>query len=76
MEKNGKALIHFAENDFFVGVTPSGHAQAIETNSQRDAAATPMELLLLALGACTGVDVVSILRKKRQQITGYSIEVS
>jgi len=71
-----KATIHFAENDFFIGITPSGHAQAIETDSQRHSAATPMELLLLALGGCTGVDVISILRKKRQQITDYRIEVS
>src|SRR5262249_46785245 len=71
-----KATIHFAENDFFVGVTPSGHAQAIESNSDRASAATPMELLLIALGGCTGVDVISILRKKRQQVTDYRIEVS
>ena len=71
-----KATIHFAENDFFVGITPSGHAQTIETDSQRHSAATPMELMLLALGGCTGVDVISILRKKRQQISDYRIEVS
>ena len=71
-----KATIHFAENDFFVGITPSGHAQTIETDSQRHSAATPMEMLLLALGGCTGVDVISILRKQRQQITDYRIEVS
>ena len=71
-----KATVHFAGNDFFVGVSPSGHAQAIETDSARGAAATPMELLLLALGSCTGVDVISILKKKRQQVTGYRIEVS
>jgi len=35
-----------------------------------------MELLLLALGSCTGVDVISILKKKRQQVTDYRIEVS
>ena len=74
--KQTKATIHFAGNDFFVGVTPSGHAQAIETDSARATAATPMELLLLALGSCTGVDVISILKKKRQQVTGYRIEVS
>src|SRR5213078_4090931 len=74
--KPTKATIHFAGNDFFVGVTPSGHAQAIETDSARGSAATPMELLLIALGSCTGVDVISILKKKRQQVTGYSIEVS
>ena len=75
-QKETKATILFAGNDFFIGVTPSGHGQAIETNSERSSAATPMELVLLALGSCTGVDVISILKKKRQQVTGYSIEVT
>jgi putative redox protein len=75
-DKDNKAIVHCAGNDFFVGVTPSGHAQAIETDSARASAATPMELLLIALGSCTGVDVISILKKKRQQVTSYSIEVS
>src|ERR1041385_4171060 len=70
-----KATIHFANNDFFVGITPSGHAQTIETDSHRGSAASPMELLLLALGGCTGVDVIDILKKKRQHVTGYRIEV-
>jgi putative redox protein len=74
-DQHTTATIHFAGNDFFVGVTPSGHAQTMETDSQRGAAATPMELLLLALGGCSGVDVVSILQKKRQQVTDYRIEV-
>lgn len=34
-----------------------------------------MELLLIALGGCTGADVVSILDKKRQRVTAYEIEV-
>jgi putative redox protein len=75
-QKETKATVHFAGNDFFVGVTPSGHAQAIETDSERASAATPMELLLIALGSCTGVDVISILEKKRQHVTDYRIEVS
>src|ERR1700682_2274227 len=75
-KKESKATIHFAGNDFFIGITPSGHAQAIETDSDRGGAATPMELLLIALGSCTGVDVISILKKKRQQVTDYRIEVS
>ena len=75
-KKDTKATIHFAGNDFFIGVTPSGHAQAIETDSDRAGAATPMELLLIALGSCTGVDVISILKKKRQHVTDYRIEVS
>ena len=75
-DKQKTATIHFAGNDFFVGITPSGHAQSIEASSERAAAASPMELLLLALGGCTGVDVISILKKKRQHVTDYRIEVS
>lgn len=75
-EAQRKATIQFAGDDVFVGISPSGHAQVLETNSTRNAAATPMELLLLALGACTGVDVISILKKKRQRVTDYRIEVT
>src|SRR5712691_663570 len=74
--KETKATVHFAGNDFFLGITPSGHAQVIETDSTRGSAATPMELLLIALGSCTGVDVISILKKKRQQVSDYRIEVT
>ncbi len=70
------AVISFAGDDLFVAISPSGHAQTIETVSARNSAATPMELLLLALGSCTGVDVISILKKKRQHVTDYRIEVS
>ena len=76
MMGDGKATIQFAGDDLFVGITPSGHAQTIETDSARNSAATPMELLLLALGSCAGVDVISILKKQRQHITNYRIEVS
>lgn len=70
-----KATIQLVGEDLFVGTTPSGHAQIIETNSTRNTAGTPMELLLVALGGCTGVDVISILKKQRQHVTDYRIEV-
>ena len=70
-----KAVIHYAGDGLFVGTSPGGHAQVIETDSARASAATPMELLLLALGSCTAVDVVEILRKKRERVTGYRVEV-
>ncbi|HEX8071365.1 MAG TPA: OsmC family protein [Pyrinomonadaceae bacterium] len=73
--KNPQAIIHHAGADLFVGISPSGHALAIETDATRARAPTPMELLLLALGSCTGVDVLSILRKKRARVTGYRVEV-
>ncbi len=71
-----KATIKYAGDEFFIGTSPSGHAQAIDGKGDRKAAPTPMEMLLVAVGACTGVDVVSILEKKRQTVTDYRIEVS
>ena len=72
---DAKAVVHSAGNELFVAITPSGHAQVLETNSARASAATPMELLLIALGGCTAVDVVSILKKKRERVTDYRVEV-
>ncbi len=40
-----------------------------------DAGPTPMELMLMALGGCTGMDVIELLRKMRQQVTGYQVRV-
>lgn len=70
-----KAVIHFAQDDLFVGITPSHHALAVDTDSERGSAPSPMELLLLALGSCTAVDVITILKKKREQISAYRVEV-
>ncbi len=75
MADKGSATINFAGDELFVGITPSGHAQVIETNTDRSVAASPMELLLIALGSCTGIDVISILKKQRQDVTDYRIEV-
>jgi putative redox protein len=71
-----KAVVHFAGEDLFVGISPSGHAQVLDTNHERASAATPVELLLIALGSCTAVDVISILRKKRAEVLDYRVEVS
>jgi putative redox protein len=73
--ENPKAVIQLAADDLFVGTAPSGHAITIDTDRSRNSAPSPMELLLLALGSCTGVDVISILRKKREQVTAYRVEV-
>lgn len=75
MSDEYKADIYYAGDDFFVGKTPSGHSQVMDVNHDRNSAASPVELLLIALGSCTGVDVVSILKKKRQVVTNYRIEV-
>src|SRR6266536_3992143 len=56
----------------------SGHhvtLDAAEHGGGQNAGFRPMELLLVGLGGCTGMDVISILRKKRQQVTGYEVHV-
>jgi uncharacterized OsmC-like protein len=74
-QESTTATVHFAGNDLWVGISPSGHAQALDTNHERGSAATPVELLLIALGSCTAVDVISIMRKKRERVTDYRVEV-
>ena len=73
--KDTAAVVLHAGDDLFIATTPSGHAQVLDTDTARASAASPMELLLIALGGCTAVDVVSILKKKRERVTGYRVEV-
>jgi putative redox protein len=71
-----KAVVRFAGDDLFVGTTPSGHSITFDTNSERSIAPSPVEILLVALGSCTAVDVIGILTKKRQRVTNYMVEVT
>ena len=71
-----KATVRFVSDDLFLGITPSGHALPMDTDSQRSSAPSPVELLLVALGACTATDVAGILKKKRQHVTSYVVEVA
>jgi putative redox protein len=54
--------------------TDSGHTIAMD-DAEGDTGARPAELLVVALAGCTAMDVVSILRKKRQPFTRYRIRV-
>jgi putative redox protein len=76
MSANSKATIRFVDKDLFVGTTPAGRAIVLDTDSQRSSAPSPVELLLVATGACTAADVSLILQKKRQRVTSYTVEVS
>ena len=57
----------------FVAIGPSGHAITIDSDRASNKAAGPMELVLLALGACTATDVVAILEKKRQKLESLEV---
>ena len=63
----------------FDGEAGSGHhvtLDAAEHDGGQNTGFRPMELLLVGLGGCTGMDIISILRKKHQQVTGYAVHVS
>ncbi|UCE96495.1 MAG: OsmC family protein [Candidatus Bathyarchaeota archaeon] len=63
----------------FVATDDSGHSIVMDASKQsggEGSAFSPMQLLLIALGGCTGMDVVHIMRKQRQQISGLEILVS
>ena len=75
-EHKYKATVHYAGDEFFIGTSPSGHAQTIDVKGDRKAAASPLELLLISVAACTAADVQSILAKKRQDVTGYDVEIA
>ena len=70
------AVVQYAGDEFFIGTPPSGHAQVIDMKGDRKAAPSPLEMLLVSVAACTAADVISILEKKRQDVTGYRVEIS
>jgi putative redox protein len=62
----------WTDKDRFIGTASSGHAIVVDAGAQKSANG-PMELVLIALCSCTAVDVVSILRKKREPFTRVEV---
>ena len=67
------AKVQWIGEQKFLAVGPSGHALAIDSDRTSNTAPGPMELLLLALGACTATDIVIILGKKRQKLESLEV---
>jgi putative redox protein len=73
-----KASIRLVEGMTFVAESGSGHGIVIDASPEvggRDLGARPMEVVLMGAGACSAIDVVHILRKARQAITGCVVEM-
>lgn len=70
------ARVRWIGKEQFAGQAPSGHLVPVDADRSSNAAPGPMELLLIALGACTGTDVVAILVKKRQPLEALELEIS
>ncbi len=60
-------------DDVFEGAAENGNKIVFDANSTHTHGPSPMEAVLMALCGCTSVDVVSILKKKRQAITGLRV---
>ncbi|MCD9541414.1 OsmC family protein [Photobacterium carnosum] len=70
-----QSRVKWLENMTFVGQSASGHSVVLDGNGG-EKAPSPMELVLMAAGGCSSVDVVSGLQELQQQITGCEVEIS
>src|SRR3954466_3064641 len=66
------ASARWTEKDRFVGAANSGHELLMDAGAEKSAA-SPVEMVLIALCGCTAADVVSILRKKREPFTPVEV---
>ncbi|MEQ1739389.1 MAG: OsmC family protein [Methyloglobulus sp.] len=74
-----QATIKWVDGMMFVGETGSGHAVVIDgppDHGGRNMGMRPMEMILLAVGSCSSFDVVQILQKGRNNVTGCVAEVA
>jgi putative redox protein len=72
------AQVTWVEGMQFVGEAGSGHAIVLdgrESVGGRDTGLRPLELMLVGLAGCTAMDVVHILRRRRQQVTDVQVKV-
>ncbi|TAN42944.1 MAG: OsmC family peroxiredoxin [Nitrospirae bacterium] len=72
------AKIKYTDGMQFVGETGSGHAIVMDSDTEfggSDTGVRPTELLLVGVGGCSGMDIVSVLKKKHQKLTGLEVNV-
>ncbi len=67
-----KASAKWTDSERFIGTASSGHAMVVDAGPEKTGTG-PMELVLVGLCSCTAVDVVSILRKKREPFTAVEV---
>lgn len=73
-----KASVKWLDGAAFVAESASGHAVVMDGPPDiggRNIGPRPMEMLLMGMGGCSAVDVVTILEKSRQQVTGCSAQL-
>ena len=74
-----KIKVSWAGEALFVGESTTGHKVLMDGPTEgggHDLGPRPMEMLLLGTGACSSYDVISILKKARQDVVSCEVEVS
>lgn len=74
-----KSRVKWVENVCFMAESESGHAMIMDGAPDiggRNMGPRPMEMLLMGAGGCTSVDVIMILKKSRQDVTGCEVDIS
>ncbi len=72
------AMVKWVEGLQFVARDDRGHAFVVDTTTDvggLNQGITPGRLLLIALAGCTGMDVISILKKKQQKVSSFEVAV-
>lgn len=70
-----KAQVKWLGEELFLGTSESGHTIVLDANGG-NLAPSPLENVLISLGGCSSVDVVSILQKTRQQVDECFVEIT
>lgn len=73
-----KARVKWIDGVAMLGESGSGHGLVMDGPPElggRNLGVRPMEMLLIGMGGCTEFDVLLILRKARQQVTGCVVEL-
>src|SRR5262245_57348972 len=71
-----QATVTYVPDAPFVGKADSGHEARFDWSGGSMSAPTPVEMVLMALGACSAIDVVSILAKARTPVEFFRVELS
>ncbi len=73
-------ILHREGSEFgFVARDQAGHSVKMDTSEETGGqgfGVKPMQLMLMGLGGCSGIDVVMILKKQRQHITDFQIRIT
>lgn len=71
------ARVTWVKKGQFIGVDSSKHAVVMSTQDAENAVGMkPSELLLVGLAGCTAIDIVNIMAKQRQSLSGLEIEIA